>query len=427
MTMLSSVVADAVATTYDFSGLATVVDVGGGHGILLAAILSRHPHLTGTVFDLPQAVTDDLPATASSDVASRWTVATGSFFDGVPTGEALVLKAVLHDWPDERCVEILTRCREALPEAGVVLLVETVLGRAGHEVTAAFSDLNMLVLPGGRERSEREYADLLAAAGLRPDPQGRHRHPRVDPRRPARDGPLDRAPAGCNPGGRARVLVSNPDLTDKDLIAMNTTNTRYVIAVATLAAGIAVAGAAVAQGGEPEAKDHQRSITTSAETPPDQQPDRRPDRAATRHQRGIVLEGTGTAGDLAVTVYVYENDVHGNSAQVVLGDPGDDRIGAVEQDAAFVVDGVLTATVEIDGRTATVTGTVAPSGAEATAVDPTRDTEQHAGPRDAHPAERRPGRELRRRQGAAAGLPRVRLRPRGPRLIPTRSFAPPTR
>jgi hypothetical protein len=166
MTMLSSVVADAVATTYDFSGVATVVDAGGGHGILLAAILSRHPHLTGTVFDLPQAVTEDLPATAPSDVASRWTVATGSFFDSVPTGDALVLKSVLHDWPDERCVEILTRCREALPEAGVVLLVETVLGRAGHEVTAAFSDLNMLVLPGGRERSEGEYADLLAAAGL---------------------------------------------------------------------------------------------------------------------------------------------------------------------------------------------------------------------------------------------------------------------
>ena len=158
---------------------------------------------------------------------------------------------------------------------------------------------------------------------------------------------------------------------------MNTTNTRYVIAVAALAAGIAIAGAAVAQGGEPEAKDHQRSTTTPAETPPDQRPDERSDRATIEHQRGIVLEGTGTAGGLVVTVHVYENDAHGNSAQVVLGDPGDDRIGAVEQDAAFVVDGVLTATVEVDGRTATVTGTVAPSGAEATAVDPSRDTEQH--------------------------------------------------
>ena len=162
MTMLSSLVADAVATTYDFSALTSVVDVGGGHGILLAGILARHPHLTGTVFDLAQAVADEPPAA----LASRWTVATGSFFDRVPSGDALVLKSVLHDWPDDRCVEILTTCRDALPADGVVLVVETVLGRPGHEVLAAFSDLNMLALPGGRERTEGEYAALFDAVGL---------------------------------------------------------------------------------------------------------------------------------------------------------------------------------------------------------------------------------------------------------------------
>lgn len=162
MTMLSSMVADAVATAYDFSGLTRVVDVGGGHGILLAAILARHPHLTGTVFDLAHAVADAPPAV----LASRWTVATGSFFDRVPSGDALVLKSVLHDWTDDRCLEILTSCRDALPDDGVVLVVETVLGRPGHEVLAAFSDLNMLALPGGRERTEDEYAALFAAAGL---------------------------------------------------------------------------------------------------------------------------------------------------------------------------------------------------------------------------------------------------------------------
>jgi hypothetical protein len=167
MTMLSSMVADAVATAYDFSDLSSVVDVGGGHGILLATILSRHPHLTGTVFDLEQAVADGPPAAAPAAVASRWTVETGSFFERVPSGDALVLKSVLHDWPDDRCVEILTVCRDALPEDGVVLVVETVLGRPGHEVVAAFSDLNMLVLPGGRERTEDEYAALFAPAGLR--------------------------------------------------------------------------------------------------------------------------------------------------------------------------------------------------------------------------------------------------------------------
>ncbi len=152
---------------------------------------------------------------------------------------------------------------------------------------------------------------------------------------------------------------------------MNTTTTRYLIAAATLAVGIGIAGAAVAQGDAPETGNRQGSITKPAGTPPDQ----RPDETGTEHQRGIVLEGTGTVGDLSVTVHVYENDAHGNSAQVVLGDPADDRIGAVEQDTAFVVDGVLAATVEIDGRTATVTGTVAPTGAAATAVDPALDSE----------------------------------------------------
>jgi hypothetical protein len=163
MTMLSSMVADAVATSYDFEGVTSVVDVGGGHGILLAGILARHPHLTGTVFDLPQAVGDSAPAA----LASRWTVETGSFFDRVPSGDALVLKSVLHDWPDEQCVEILTACRDALTDGGVVLVVETVLDRPGHEVLAAFSDLNMLALPGGRERTEGEYAALFDAVGLR--------------------------------------------------------------------------------------------------------------------------------------------------------------------------------------------------------------------------------------------------------------------
>ena len=167
MTMLSSLVADAVATAYDFSEMASVVDVGGGHGILLATILARHPHLRGTVFDLEQAVAEGPPAAAPAIAASRWTVATGSFFDRVPSGDALLLKSVLHDWPDDRCVEILTVCREALPADGAVLVVETVLGRPGYEVAAAFSDLNMLVLPGGRERTEDEYAALFDAAGLR--------------------------------------------------------------------------------------------------------------------------------------------------------------------------------------------------------------------------------------------------------------------
>jgi hypothetical protein len=167
MTALSSQVADAVATAYDFSGLSTVVDVGGGHGALLEAVLARHDHLTGTVFDQAHVVAQAPTPGTPASVASRWTSATGSFFDAVPAADAYLLKSILHDWPDDRCVEILRTCRRTLGEGGVVLVVETVLGRPGHEVEAAFSDLNMLVLPGGRERSEQEYAALFGAAGLR--------------------------------------------------------------------------------------------------------------------------------------------------------------------------------------------------------------------------------------------------------------------
>ena len=163
MASLTSMVARSVADAYDFSGLADVVDVGGGQGALLAAVLERHAHLTGTVFDLPQAVATQPPSPA---LAPRWSAISGSFFEEVPPADAYLLKSVLHDWPDDRCVDILRTLRRSVHDDGVVLLVEMVLGRPGHEQTAAFSDLNMLVMPGGRERSEEEYAALYAAAGL---------------------------------------------------------------------------------------------------------------------------------------------------------------------------------------------------------------------------------------------------------------------
>lgn len=163
MASRSEEVAGAVAASYDFSGLAHVVDVGGGRGVLLAAILRAYPHLTGTVFDLEHAVADVPPP----GLESRWSAASGSFFESVPSADGLLLKSILHDWPDEESVAILGRCRDVLRPGGVVLLVEIVLGRPGHEREAAFSDLNMLVGPGGRERSEEEYRALLERAGLR--------------------------------------------------------------------------------------------------------------------------------------------------------------------------------------------------------------------------------------------------------------------
>ncbi len=167
MATLSLDVGTAVAAAYDFLDVDTVVDVGGGKGIVLAAVLGANAHVSGTVFDAAHVVAETPPPGASASVASRWKAASGSFFESVPAADAYILKSIIHDWHDDECVQILRSCRAALNDGGVVLVVEKVLGRPGDRADAAFSDLNMLVLPGGRERTEEEYAALFAAAGLR--------------------------------------------------------------------------------------------------------------------------------------------------------------------------------------------------------------------------------------------------------------------
>jgi hypothetical protein len=163
MTSISGPTADAVAASYDFGSRSHVVDVGGGQGSLLAAVLRGFGHLTGEVLDQPHVVASDGPP----DLADRWTGTGGSFFEAVPAADCYLLKSILHDWADGDCVTILTRCRESLARGGVVLVVEMVLDRPGHERQAAFMDLNMMVQLGGRERTEAEFAALFERAGLR--------------------------------------------------------------------------------------------------------------------------------------------------------------------------------------------------------------------------------------------------------------------
>jgi hypothetical protein len=167
MAALSSIVAGAVTASYDFSGLSSVVDVGGGQGAVLEAVLTRNEHLKGTVFDLAHVAADAPSTAAPASLASRWSAVTGSFFEAVPPADAYILKSILHDWHDDECIQILRSCRQAMNEGGVVLVVELVLDRPGFEAITAFGDLNMLVLPGGRERREAEYAALFEAADLR--------------------------------------------------------------------------------------------------------------------------------------------------------------------------------------------------------------------------------------------------------------------
>ena len=167
MTGWTTQVADAVVEAYDFTGVNTVVDVGGGHGLLLATILRAHPSMRGALFDLPHVVAGAGPLLEAAGVADRCVTVGGDFFASVPEGgDAYLLAQILHDWDDERCRPILENCRRAMRPDGRVLVVEQVLPPANEPSLGKWLDLHMLVLLTGRERTEAEYGALLEAAEL---------------------------------------------------------------------------------------------------------------------------------------------------------------------------------------------------------------------------------------------------------------------
>ncbi len=160
--------APSVAAGHDFSRLRTVVDVGGGQGVLLASILRAHAQLRGVLLETPAVTAAARPALQAAGVADRCEVVAGDFFAGVPGGaDRYVLANVLHDWDDDRAAAILAHCRRAMADGGRVLIVERLIpDDPGQAVPALLSDLNMLVVTGGKERTNAEYGELLAAAGL---------------------------------------------------------------------------------------------------------------------------------------------------------------------------------------------------------------------------------------------------------------------
>jgi orsellinic acid C2-O-methyltransferase len=162
--------APAVIAAGRFGRFATVADLGGGRGTLLAAILTAHPGLRGILFDLPEALEGAAAVLGAAGVSDRCAIVAGDFFREVPGGaDAYLLKSVIHDWDDERAVSILAHCRQVMPDAGTLLLVEPVAGLRpdhGDEFSLAYSDLNMLVCTSGRERTEEEFQRLLTAAGF---------------------------------------------------------------------------------------------------------------------------------------------------------------------------------------------------------------------------------------------------------------------
>jgi len=162
--------APAVAATCDFSGMRVIADIGGGQGTLLAAILRRHQHLRGILFDVADVARRAGRVLRDAGVAGRCEIIAGDFFAGVPAGaDGYILANVLHDWDDDNAVRILRACRHAMGPGGRVLIAERLIpDNPDDAVPVLLSDLNMLLLSGGQERTSTEYGTLLAAAGLRP-------------------------------------------------------------------------------------------------------------------------------------------------------------------------------------------------------------------------------------------------------------------
>jgi SAM-dependent methyltransferase len=168
MVSYTSSIAPAIAAAYDFSGYRTVVDIGGGHGYLLATILKANPTLAGMLFDLPEVVKGAPALLAEHGVATRCEVVAGSFFESVvPGGDVYIMKQIIHDWNDEQALTVLRNCRRALKPAARLLLIENVVPPGNGPDYAKQLDLEVLVALGGRERTEVEYRDLYEATGFR--------------------------------------------------------------------------------------------------------------------------------------------------------------------------------------------------------------------------------------------------------------------
>lgn len=168
MTNYSEAVSAAVTQAYDFSSAGTIVDVGGGHGSLLAAVLKANPNSKGILFDLPPAVADAKERIETEGLTERCELRGGDFFESVPQGgDVYILKSIIHDWDDKRALAILKNIHQAMKTDGKLLLVETVIPPGNEPSPAKLGDLHMMVMTGGCERSRAEYDALFDAAGFK--------------------------------------------------------------------------------------------------------------------------------------------------------------------------------------------------------------------------------------------------------------------
>jgi C-methyltransferase len=167
MASISRLTDASVAAAYDFGAHATIVDVGGGHGLLLATILAATPGIRGVLYDLPGVVSTASDIVCYTSLADRVQIEVGSFFDKVPAGgDAYVLKNIMHDWPDDKAVQILRNVHAAAGRHATVLLVELVIPDHDRDFPGKWADLEMLLNLGARERTAAEYRNLLGQAGF---------------------------------------------------------------------------------------------------------------------------------------------------------------------------------------------------------------------------------------------------------------------
>jgi hypothetical protein len=170
MTTMSAMAIHAVLEVYDFSSFSTIVDVAGGHGYVICEILRKHPKVKGILFDLDDVVTGGEHRICQLALDGRCRTVAGDFFKSVPEGGDLYLmKNIIHDWAEERALAILRNCHAALQGKpnGRLVLLELVVPPGNVPHMSKILDIEMLYFPGGRERTEQEYAELFAKAGFR--------------------------------------------------------------------------------------------------------------------------------------------------------------------------------------------------------------------------------------------------------------------
>ena len=172
MTGLSRAVTRSVVAAYDFSAFEQVVDVGGGQGALLAAILAANQDVRGVLFDLPHVVAAASPVLAAAGVAARCQIVGGDVFEGLPEGGDLyIVKSVLMDEPDHQVIAILDACKRAMRQSGKLMVIERLVAPPNEGRESKFGDLTMMVMTGGRERSAVDFNSLFDAAGFRLEQQ----------------------------------------------------------------------------------------------------------------------------------------------------------------------------------------------------------------------------------------------------------------